>query len=1718
MTKRIAFVLLITTILFAKTVSARQDCNDIKIMRARAGDARNVDGTLVYDIKLDVFNRTKQELGPVRVHAERGGKSIGDVVEIAKVASKEKMEVVIPARLGGGLAHGARVDVVVVAEVGGSCRVEETVQLTYFDPNGAMYFIPGFHYDPEWWNTQEHYLENYTKDSGKREVFFLINAYLDMAAADPDYRFILHETDYLKPFSIMYPERMGELRALIAAGRAELGGMSYNEPQETLISTEALIRNTLLGINSQRSLVGDNIGDYTWQLDVFGHSPLYPMVVAGTGGKATAWARGPYHEWAIDRDKNLFPSEFYWVSPDGTELLTHFMSGHYSYGWFRMAPARGGGAFNIGGVFSDLTRTSLTGNIMVPMVDDFATPVLELGDWFREWNADPQHPKAVIATPGMFFDKVNESIDEKNIHVPRVSMDFNPIFPGCAVSYTDTKQANRADENTLLTAEKFGAVAMLLTCNDGYPFYEMDKAWRQLAYTSHHDGITGSHSDQVYLDLLGSWREAYDIGTRARDHALSIIASKVDTRPPAGLSNATPVVVFNPVSWKRTDVVFFDIKPAQKAAAVYDFLGNEIPAQIVSPPAHCKNNGDCAMKIAFIAKDVPATGYSVFFVADNKDKGIADGSISESTDKSVFVESNEFKAVFDPALGGGMTSLVDRKSKREYISGGGPANEIVVYHEYPALPGKGEGPWHLNPTGKKEYARTRSTIVRAEKGPVFTRVTSMDAKPVSDDEVEETKFTTLETEPEPIRDASNFKVRTFDLSKFVGADGKVYVKFSDAFPDDGWGALVGKVKFTTTKNGAAQTVSFTPASKDEKPFLKIDGGSIDPAGRRFADGGASWVYVFEASPNAPATLELELGNQYVIAAADVFLEPETPFYRVQEAWFYTGVSRVDFRTYIVAYRGHDRMFRVHFPLDVGGRAIPVYEIGNAAVGRNFGYDVDTAQQPWTLGNTAYNWVDLSHVFFLEERNASGAAVRRESVGIGEVVIGDTATLDEEKAADALIRAMARAGATATPTRASTRRCCDISMDSVNAQFRIVIGNFSSNSLAAELIAKLPEQTQSRIKDELRKNAHAAVFMPKNTTEIPTILLLATDDFEAWMQSLTDNIKNERALVVVNTAASAASGDTKTAPAGAALINLGTPSYIAYDDNGKYTLALSLMRGSSAWPSGVWLDPPRRKPPAGDNFQFENWDHEFQYSLYPHDGAWYEAGTVNRGYEYNFPLIARTEKSHEGILPIEGLAFAETNPSNVILSAMAPLGFQATANDWKYRENIAFRFFEATGNDTNGKISFFRDIESGTKLTDYTENTILANVNVEHGDVNAPIPGFHTATAMAKPVDFQKWRMDCVQDIRAHPVDMVGTYARYWRWNTGAAPLGNMPVSVILRPDEVIIAPDQKSIPFELVISNVANEKSIYKYKSFEMPEGFSVKGDFDGTIEPGGYAVIPIEVTIPQSSAIPERFTIRASFGFASYDIARVTVESQNPIHVDLNGKWDIQLDASNWKPGKKKSGTWMKIDVPGFWEKQLYPYDGTAVYRREIDIPDAGGRALVFDFTKGVDDAAEVYLNGNRICPELESGNNQQFECAMGDVKPGRALLEVKVRDNGGDGGIGGDVVLRTPIDDDFARVELLTPRVEVAPCGRAEVRYRVHNRTPQPAKGTILVLSPFETWDWLPAAVQFTAPADGFVDVAVPISVPAGAPVFNTWVSGKVLIHGQLFYTEVADVRGVK
>ncbi len=60
----------------------------------------------------------------------------------------------------------------------------------------------------------------------------------------------------------------------------------------------------------------------------------------------------------------------------------------------------------------------------------------------------------------------------------------------------------------------------------------------------------------------------------------------------------------------------------------------------------------------------------------------------------------------------------------------------------------------------------------------------------------------------------------------------------------------------------------------------------------------------------------------------------------------------------------------------------------------------------------------------------------------------------------------------------------------------------------------------------------------------------------------------------------------------AVLNRGVPGFAVESDG---TLHTSLMRSCTGWPSGTWIDPPRRTAPDGSNFQLQHWTHTFDYA-------------------------------------------------------------------------------------------------------------------------------------------------------------------------------------------------------------------------------------------------------------------------------------------------------------------------------------------------------------------------------------------------------------------------------------------------------------------------------------------------------------------------------------------
>ncbi|MFC4115681.1 glycoside hydrolase family 38 C-terminal domain-containing protein [Nonomuraea zeae] len=585
------------------------------------------------------------------------------------------------------------------------------VEVTAEEPGWTMFMVSHFHYDPVWWNTQAAYTSPWellsadatTRPLYERNAFALVEAHIELALRDPDYRFVLAEVDYLKPFFDTHPERRADLRALMAEGRAELVGGTYNEPNTNLTGAETTIRNLVYGIGYQRDILG---GDprTAWQLDVFGHDPQFPGYLAAAGLTGSAWARGPFHQWGpisknFRQAKNdaalmQFPSEFEWIAPSGQGVLTHYMPAHYSAGWWMdSAPSLEAAALAVYDLYRSLKPVAATKNILLPVGTDYTPPNKWVTDLHRAWAARYVWPRFVCATPADFLSAVRAG---RSSFSPQ-TRDMNPVYTGKDVSYIDTKQAQRAAEVAALDAERLSAFAAALGLGR-YPHTALDKVWRQLAYGAHHDAITGSESDQVYIDLLTGWREAHDLAAAARDAALDALTARISV-------DERSVVVTNTLPFARDGLVRIPLPAGQTLA---DPSGAEVPA--------VSERGT----LAFLAREVPSMGWRTYRVVPGSPGGWRQTQAA-ATPGPVTIANERWQVTTDPAQGGALTSIADRASGQELLTG--PGNELRVYHEYPQHPDMGEGPWHLIPTGRAVgSAQAPAASVRTETSPVGRRL------------------------------------------------------------------------------------------------------------------------------------------------------------------------------------------------------------------------------------------------------------------------------------------------------------------------------------------------------------------------------------------------------------------------------------------------------------------------------------------------------------------------------------------------------------------------------------------------------------------------------------------------------------------------------------------------------------------------------------------------------------------------------------------------------------------------------------------------------------------------------------------------------------------------------------------------------------------------------------------------------------------------------------
>ncbi|MCL4489615.1 MAG: glycosyl hydrolase-related protein [Chloroflexi bacterium] len=440
-----------------------------------------------------------------------------------------------------------------------------------------LFIVSHTHWDREWYRSFQQY---------RLQLLSVIDRLLELMAREPRFKhFILDgQTVMLEDYLALRPERTDTVRGLVRAGRLDIGPW-YVQPDEFLVSGEALIRNLLFGEQTGAPL--DGVVKVGWLPDTFGHVAQLPQILRNFGIKSLIFSRG------LGDPVLSCPSAFWWRAPNGASVLAlHQVGGYWNAGNLGHSCFWG----DTHGDAPDPDRALQTIRDLLPALDpNGSLPALAL------WNgADHTPPQSELPRIIAYLNthlggyRVKHSSVQDYVSALSSGTTTLPTIQGelrgsryqalpTAVLSTRVylKKANHRAQRLLeCYAEPLSALASAL--GSAYPAAELREAWRLLLHNHAHDSICGCGIDPVHREMTSRFDQVEQIGQGLVDRSVDAVADRVDTASCA--PGQTPLLEFNCLARPRSEVTQVTVRLPElsKAFSVIDSEGREGVTQIVA--------------------------------------------------------------------------------------------------------------------------------------------------------------------------------------------------------------------------------------------------------------------------------------------------------------------------------------------------------------------------------------------------------------------------------------------------------------------------------------------------------------------------------------------------------------------------------------------------------------------------------------------------------------------------------------------------------------------------------------------------------------------------------------------------------------------------------------------------------------------------------------------------------------------------------------------------------------------------------------------------------------------------------------------------------------------------------------------------------------------------------------------------------------------------------
>lgn len=506
---------------------------------------------------------------------------------------------------------------------------------------------------------------------------------LQLMSEYPDYKYTQSYALYYEWMREKYPDIFRQIQDRVRQGRWEVVGGMWVEPDLNMPDGESLVRQLLIGKRALKESTGIDV-NVGFNPDSFGYSWQLPQIYKKSGIDYFVTQK-----MSLNETNKLPLKMFWWEAPDGSRILTYFPHD------YNKDPA----PVNLADDFVAARKFSPGDDDMMHLYgigDHGGGPTRFVLDMADHWmQPDRVYPKLEYSTAGAFFaDVAPRVIVPEDVHAWNYAALGNgalatPAAPagkiaipvwadelylenhrGVLTTQARHKQNMREEEELMLNAEKMASIAWL--GQNKYPTGSLNEAWKLVLVDQFHDTMAGSGASMVYADTQRDYESVKQTAEEATRAGVEAIAAHVDTQVGAG---EVPLMIFNPLAWKRSDVATVDVqlpRPGAHGVVLTAPDGHALLSQQLSADPSTGR-----YRLLVRVDDVPSMGYAILHAKDGVSAAKSDLKVKGTT-----LENSLLKVVVDPSTGC-ITHLVLKDSGFDSIAAGTCGNELQTFIDIP---------------------------------------------------------------------------------------------------------------------------------------------------------------------------------------------------------------------------------------------------------------------------------------------------------------------------------------------------------------------------------------------------------------------------------------------------------------------------------------------------------------------------------------------------------------------------------------------------------------------------------------------------------------------------------------------------------------------------------------------------------------------------------------------------------------------------------------------------------------------------------------------------------------------------------------------------------------------------------------------------------------------------------------------------------------------------